>query len=377
MNRLHRLLALCLACLCPLLMAQSASGSRFTTARPGRQFTFPRDHGSHPDFRIEWWYITGHLFTSGGDRFGFQATFFRRAAEMPAGAAEVPEFASSQLYLAHMALLDVKSGRFLHQERINRGGWDAGAAEDTLDLRNGNWSLRFAGSGEPPDAMKLEGSIRGEAAFSLTLTPQKPLVIFGQNGVSRKGADESAASHYLTWPRLSVSGSLRTGESSVPVTGSAWMDHEFSSSQLAEGQAGWDWASLQLDDGRDIMAYRMRRTDGTTDPYSTLAWISREGAVKHIAPPAFRWEVTGTWKSPASGAVYPIRVRVAAPDPETGREVTYQLEPLAENQELTGALGGVTYWEGACRVLDSEGVECGRAFLELTGHAGDISRQLK
>lgn len=377
MNTLTRLSAALLIALCPLLLAQTTPGVRFTTARPGKQFTFPRDHGSHPDFRIEWWYITGHLFTADKSRYGFQATFFRRASEIPPDAKEAPEFSSGQLYLAHMALLDVKTGRFIHQERINRGGWDAQASEQTLDVRNGNWSLRFAGAGQPPDTMLLEGSIRGEAAFTLTLTPQKPLVIFGKDGVSRKGAEETAASHYLTWPRLAVSGSLRTGEASVPVTGSAWMDHEMSSSQLSEGQAGWDWASLQLDDGRDVMAYRMRRTDGTTDPYSTLAWISREGAVQHVAPPAFRWEVTGTWKSPASGANYPVRVRISAPDPVTGQEVSWQLEPLAENQELTGALGGVTYWEGACRVLNSDGVECGRAFLELTGHAGDLSRQLK
>lgn len=352
-------------------------GDRFATPRSGRQFVFPRDHGSHPEFRIEWWYVTGHLFTAEKQRFGFQATFFRRSGEGPDNSEPNTNFSNDQFFLAHMALLDVTSGTFLHQERINRSGWDASASTETLDLTNGNWSLRRDATARTPDTMILAGTIRGEAAFNLTLTPQKPLVVFGENGVSRKGENPSAASHYLTWSRLAVAGSLRTGEASRAVTGSAWMDHEISSSQLSDNQAGWDWACLQLDDGREIMAYRMRRTDGSTDPFSTLAWIEKDGRVKHIAPPAFRWETTGTWTSPATDAAYPTRVRLVAPDPSTGTEVSYTIDPLADAQELTGALGGVTYWEGACRVRDAAGNECGRAFLELTGYAGDLSKQLK
>lgn len=349
----------------------------FAVPQAGKSFNFPRDHGSHPEFRIEWWYVTGHLFSREQKRYGFQATFFRRATlALPSGTP--PEtFSNSQVYLAHMALLDASTGTFLHQERLNRAGWDAVSSPETLDIRNGNWTLQLSPGAKTAGTMTLSGSIRGEAAFSLTLTPAKPLVIFGENGVSRKGSSASAASHYLTWPRLSVAGALRTGTDTREVTGSAWMDHEISSSQLAADQAGWDWASLQLDDGREIMAYRMRKKDGTMDPFSTLAWIDAAGRARHVAPPAFRWETGKTWTSPASRAAYPIRPRITAPDPVTGKDVTYTLEPLAENQELDGGLPGLTYWEGACRVLNADGRDCGRAFLELAGYAGDLSAHLK
>ncbi len=352
----------------------------FAVPQPGHTFAFPRDHGAHPDYRIEWWYVTGHLFTAEKERYGFQATFFRRAGLTKDPQPAVESFGSAPVYLAHMALLDSKSGRFLHQERINRSGWDAASSTETLDVKNGNWSLRFAKDAAVADTMELRGSIRGEASFTLTLTPGKPLVTFGENGVSRKGESSVAASYYLTWPRLEVKGTLRTGTESREVTGSAWMDHEISSGQLSPGQAGWDWASLQLDDGREIMAYRMRRADGGMDPYSTLAWIDQAGKVTHRAPgpEGFRWETLESWTSPATKAVYPVKVKIIAPGPGDGaKEEAYTLEPLAREQELTSSLGGVTYWEGACRVRDAAGKECGRAFLELTGYAGDLSAKLR
>jgi predicted secreted hydrolase len=348
----------------------------FSVPQPGYAFRFPRDHGAHPDFRIEWWYVTGHLFTKEQKRYGFQATFFRQAAL--AREPQPPQaFASTPLYLAHMALLDTESGKFLTQERLNRSGWDAAASQETLDLRNGNWSLRFAKDTAVQDTMELRGSIRGDAAFTLTLTPQKPLAVFGENGVSRKGESATAASHYLTWPRLAVTGTLQTGTERRDVTGSAWMDHEISSGQLSPGQAGWDWACLQLEDGRDIMAYRMRLKDGGTDAFSTLAWIDKEGRVKHVAPGPFRWETLDTWISPETKAAYPVKVKISAPDPQSGQETAYILEPFSKEQELSGGLGGITYWEGACRVRDASGKECGRAFLELTGYTGDLGARLR
>ena len=351
----------------------------FAVPQPGTRFTFPRDHGSHPDFALEWWYLTGHLYETNGARYGFQATFFRRASpRSTAPSAATPGFGDDQLYLAHMALLDAQTGEFRHQERLNRAGWDAAASLQTLDVKNGNWSLRWtqpaSGSAEP--TLQLEGGIRAEAAFSLTLTPAKPLVIFGTNGVSRKAAEPTAASHYLTFTRLKVAGSLTWQGQVRAVTGEAWMDHEFSASQLGEGQVGWDWASVQLRDGRELMAYRMRRQDGTTDPFSTLAWIDREGRVQHFGPGEYSWEPRGVWKSPASGAEYPAAIRLRLKDPETGRERTLDLQPLAPAQELTGAIGGIPYWEGACRVLDEQGQEIGQAFLEMTGYAATMQGRL-
>lgn len=364
--------------LVPLLCLLRSDGAVPDAAdpQPGARFVFPRDHGNHPQFSLEWWYVTGHLHETNGLRHGFQATFFRRSTPRSPGESPSagPAFDDRQLYLAHMALLEGASGRFLHQERLNRQGWDAGSASDTLDVRNGNWSLRWLGQGD--GRLELHGGIRAEASWRLTLTPVKPLVVFGTNGVSRKAAEPSAASHYLTFSRLQVSGTLSRGGQAHPVSGTAWMDHEFSSSQLGAGQVGWDWAGVQLQDGREIMAYRMRRADGTVDPFSTLAWVDRQGRVQHVGPDSFDWEPEGRWRSPITGAEYPAQVRIRVRDPETGQQVLLRLIPLHPAQELTGGLGGIAYWEGACRVLDPAGREIGSAFLEMTGYAASMAGRL-
>ncbi len=343
----------------------------FPVPEAGHVFRFPRDHGSHPDFKIEWWYVTGHAYAAGGRRFGFEATFFRSAAPRDgAGAAGSADFGAGQVYLAHMALLDVRTGRFLHEERLNREGWDAGSAVERLAVHNGPWSLEMAPA--PGEGMTLSGGIRSEAAFSFHLEPRKPLVEFGDHGYSRKGAAASAASYYLTFPRLELSGTLRYGAETLDVKGEAWMDHEVSSSQLDPGQVGWDWACLQLGDGTEMMCYRMRRADGTVDPFSTLSLVDRQGRVESVGPAGFRWEVLDTWKSPATGAVYPVRVRLTVGARAGKPARVLLLEPLARDQELAGGAGGIPYWEGACRVTDGSGADLGSAFLELTGYAGRL-----
>lgn len=348
----------------------------FSLPQPGHVFTFPRDHGSHPDFKIEWWYVTGHLQSvdTVARRFGFQATFFRQAG--PRGGVDAnPSFSSAQLFLAHMALIDVQTKRFLHQERLNREGWDASAATDTLAVRNGDWSLHLA---DPADAsttptLRLQGGIHAEAAFTLSLRAAKPLVVFGENSVSRKGAGATASSYYLTFTRLITEGELilhdERGSETLRVDGEAWMDHEISSSQLGEGQVGWDWLSIHFADQRELMLYRLRLRDGTADPASTLTWVDAGGRTQR-AP--FTWEVLTRWTSPATGGTYPARIRISTTDPATSAPVTFTVEPLAAAQELPGTLGGVPYWEGACRILDAQGREVGRAYLELTGYARDL-----
>lgn len=383
----------------------------FAVPQPNPSFSFPRDHGSHPDYKIEWWYVTGHLFTGGGAsdpatrRFGFQATFFRSAASRASGDGTQPgpaaaSFGHDQIYLAHMALIDVSTGRFLHQERLNRAGWDAAAALETLDVRNGDWSLarvtpppraanaepntspesnanvatkaktdeaaEAAGDSEPEaEVFQLVGGIRGDARFALTFTARKPLVRFGDAGYSRKGTAPTAASYYLTFPRLATRGRLTLDGVDFPVVGEAWMDHEYSSSQLDTNQVGWDWLSAQFHDGRELMFYRLRTTEGGTDAASTLTWIDRAGRISR-AP--FRWEPLTTWKSPHTGAVYPQKIRLTTTDPETGEDVVMLVEPVHPDQELGGGLGGITYWEGACRLLSATGAELGSAYLELTGY---------
>ncbi len=355
--------------------AHTADG--YALPQPGRQFVFPRDHGSHPDFAIEWWYVTGHLFATNQGQYGFQATFFRKALLAPGATnrSASADFGNDQIYLAHMALVDKNSGEFRYQERLNRAGWDAAAATNTLDVRNGNWTYRLLPSapGAPArEVFALQATIGADVALTLNFTPKKPLVVFGTNGVSRKAADPQAASHYLTYSRLAATGTLTLDTTNVTVTGEAWMDHEFSSSQVGNDQVGWDWLSLQLFDGREIMAYRMRRKDGTTDPYSTVAWVDQHSVVRQVGPDGFKWTVREHWHSPKTGADYPAKMQLAALNPQTGQWETFVVEPLVADQELAGKIGGVGYWEGACRLRDATGREIGRAYMELTGYGQSL-----
>jgi predicted secreted hydrolase len=355
-----RLIATCCVATSSLTHAQQTTEDGFAIPQPGRQFVFPRDHGSHPEFRTEWWYITGHLDAKDGRRFGFQVTFFRQANRQPDGAA-------SHLHLAHTALFDAKNGKFIHQERLNREGWDASSSTAGLDVRNSNWTLK---QDVNTQRLQLAATVHADALMTLELEPTKPLVIFGENGVSRKGAAQSAASHYLTFPRLKVSGSLKLGPEILEVSGDAWMDHEFSSSQLDEGQVGWDWAALQFQDGTEIMVYRMRRADGSTDAASKLVTIAKDGTQRALKADAFSWKELASWKSPRTEARYPIEVEIAF----EGR--TYRLRPLAKDQEQGGDITGLPYWEGACDILGADGRVLGRAFLELAGYAGDLRKHL-
>lgn len=369
----------------PVGVPEMKTADGFALPQPGRVFRFPEDHGSHPEFRIEWWYVTGHLMEEGGKRHGFQATFFRRAgvglgltnSGLKSGGST--NFASDELFLAHMAWLDATTGRFIHEERLNRRGWDAEAAVGSLRVRNGNWSLRDTGESAPGASgpvMELVGGVQAEVGWTLRLQPTKPLAVFGTNGVSRKAKEPWAASHYLTYPRIAVTGTMRRAGSVKSVAGEAWMDHEFSSSQMGQGQVGWDWASVQLRDGRELMVYRMRRDDGTTDPFSVAAWIDAKGMVHSFGAGRFQWIPQGSWKSPRSGAEYPGGAEIRVPTPDGMGTEILRLKPLAADQELSGVLGAIPYWEGACRVLDAEGREVGNAFLEMTGYAGALRKAL-
>lgn len=348
----------------------------YRVPQPGHRFEFPRDHGSHPDFKVEWWYLTGHLFGPGMERFGFQATFFRKAVppRVPAEKQTEAAFRTDEIFLFHAALLDVATGRFVHTERLARSGWDASASERGVSVQVGEARLRTMDA--VLERFSLDAAVGEEAGFSLQLEPRKPLVVFGKEGVSRKGDAPTAASWYLTFPRMKAVGKVRLKERSIPVEGQVWMDHEISSSQLSSEQAGWDWAGIQLNDGREIMVYRLRQKDGKTDPASALSWVDASGKTKHYGASEFRWETKGKWRSPRTGAVYPTPVLLSAPDPETGEWVELTLEPLVMDQELDGAVSGVPYWEGASRVF-VRGKEVGSAYVELTGYAGALGKALK
>lgn len=356
---------LCLALLLALISSRPLCAAEagltedgFALPQRGRAFHFPRDHGSHPDFRTEWWYVTGHLDGEKGERFGFQLTFFRQARRQ---SGEV-----MHLHLAHAALMNAKEQTFLHEEKLQRAGWAASASEQTLRVQQDQWHLRM----ESDEKLTLGFTVRADAWVELELEVAQPLVIFGKDGVSQKGASAQAASHYLTFPRLKAKGTVKQGSQQTAVTGTAWLDHEFSSSQLDAGQAGWDWAALQLHSGESIMAYRMRRTDGSTDPASSLTLIDARSQLHPFSAAEFEWKALSRWQSPHSGAEYPNTVSIVF----QGREL--HLRPVLQDQEQGGSITGLPYWEGACDVLDKAGQVQGRAFLELAGYAGNLSQHL-
>ena len=353
-----------------------AQDSVFRQAKPGYIYQFPRDHGSHPDFKLEWWYLTGHLkSTESRRRFGFQATFFRTAISKEASTSEF--FDTTQGFLAHMALLDIQTGKLHVEERLNRQGWDAYASAKDLDVRNGNWTLKRTPSKAHVETVTIQASIRSDAQMKLTFTPTKPKVIFGQDGISRKSATSEAASHYITFTRLRTDGTVSLLGETFSVEGETWMDHEFSSSQLSKDQTGWDWASIRLNDGRDIMLYRLRQRTGGVDPLSQLTWVDQESKQTRLELEQWSWKARRQWTSPHTKATYPIDIDVEAIDPACGKMRRLRLRPLIDNQEIVGKLDALSYWEGACDVLDESETVIGQAYVELAGYDGRLTERLR
>jgi predicted secreted hydrolase len=211
--------------------------------------------------------------------------------------------------------------------------------------------------------------------LELTLTPSKPLVRFGDRGLSRKGDGASSVSWYWTYTRLEAKGTLTQNGKPEKVEGLAWMDHEISSSQLGKGLVGWDWTCMQLDDGTEVKAYRLRKEDGGSDRWSAVYWIDEKGGVQQVYADQFTWEGQKEWSSPTTGLTYPTHVRVTAQHPQKGKQ-TYLLRPLIDNQEFTGNRADNAYWEGACKVVDMEGRVIGKAYLELAGYGGGLGARL-
>jgi len=338
----------------------------YLLAVPPYRFEFPRDHASHPGYRTEWWYYTGHL--GAADRtFGFELTFFRVGIDR-SRENDPSRWAFHTLHFAHFALTDLEGGRFFFDEKLGRPGLGlAGADSSTLHAWIDDWSVRLDGDG----VTHLLRAASGTFGIELALAPQKPPVFHGESGVSRKAEGLGRASHYYSLTRLAGPGTVTLEGRDHPVDGLVWMDHEFGSNQLAEDQEGWDWFSIQLDDGRDLMLYRMRLEDGGTDPHSSGTLIERDGRARHLPREAFTIEAHGEWKSPNTSAVYPAGWTLRVPSADLVLEVT----PNVVDQELvTGGTVNVHYWEGSVRASGRSGGRplAGRGYVELTGYAGDV-----
>ena len=337
----------------------------FELALPGYRFSFPRDHGNHPRYKLEWWYWTGHLTAEEGRRFGFELAFFRL------GVRRNPKSSSSwalgDLYPAHFALTDVETGRFLHYQKLSRTSPGmAGSQAGTLEVWNQQWRARLA-----EGKLLLEAGSR-EAAIDLTLDPLKAPVIHGQQGVSQKGDLIGQASHYYSLTRLQAEGSIRLHDEVFQVRGLAWMDHEFGTSQLSSEQIGWDWFSLQLDNQFEIMLYQLRRKDGSLDRNSAGTVVFPDGEAVHLSLGQFQVESTRDWTSPDTGILYPLEWVLEIPEFDCQLKVI----PLLDGQELdTRSSTGIVYWEGAVEIKGRwQGTEVlGVGYVELTGY-GDGGR---
>ena len=374
--RANRLWALAALFGLAVLVGPAAAGQDFRTVSGPCGFVFPADHADHPEYRTEWWYYTGRLTAAGGQRFGFQLTFFRHRIAPPADRAHWPRqpsaWRSDQVYLAHAAVTDIGGGRHLSAERSARSALDmAGTTvrENAVTVHLGPWSARIA-----PEGHHLAAAAE-EFSFVLDLTALKPPTAHGQDGYSRKGTGPERASCYYSLTRLSARGEVAVGDRRQAVDGLAWMDHEYSTAPLEPGLAGWDWFSLQLDDGTDLMCFGLRMPDGTWHPVSAGTLVAADGTVRRLAHDAIRLEVTRRWQSPHSGADYPAgwRLHVAAAD------LDLTIRPALDDQEMrTGRSTGVTYWEGVVEIAGRRGGRTvnGGGYVELTGYAGDFDAPL-
>ena len=334
-----------------------AAVAAFRPAAPGYEFAFPRDHGSHPEYRTEWWYYTGHLRTESGKRYGFEVTFFRVSVNPPGTAATRWDLQS--ILPAHFAITDVAAKDFRYYEKLNRGSvFTAGAAVGKLDVFNEGWRAVTNRDGSWQLVAKA-----GKDAIDLTLRTRKAPALHGENGISVKAEGAGFASHYYSMTRMDASGTIN-GERA---TGLAWMDHEFGSSALRESQQGWDWFAIQLDDETELMLYIIRRKDGSPDVTSSGSLIASDGNVIHIRRDQMRITPLAKWKSPKSGATYPVAWRVELPR----FNVSLNVRPVMVAQELmTRGSTNITYWEGACDVSGTFGGSPvrGQAYVEMTGY---------
>ena len=341
--------------------AETADLSGFARALAPRPFRFPEDHGPHLDFQTEWWYYTGNVETADGRHFGYQLTFFRRALA-PGVPDRASSFAANQIYFAHFALTDVSRGTHIFDERFSRGAAGlAGASGDPFTVWLEDWRAEaLDGQGS---RLRLRAA-EGEIAIDLTLESVKPIVAHGDRGLSAKSDAVGNASYYLSFTRLRTAGQISVGEQVFTVSGDSWFDHEWSTSALGPQAVGWDWFSLQLSDGRELMFYQIRRADGSVEPVSAGTLVEADGSARRLASADVLLTVSRTWSSPESGGEYPAGWRMQVP--EAGIDLT--LEPWLEDQEMRLSF---VYWEGAVRV---RGTSAGRpidgnGYVELTGYA--------
>lgn len=343
------------------------AAERFAKVTGPRPFDFPADHGAHPDYRSEWWYFTGNLVADDGGRYGFQLTFFRFALA-PEMAQRASRFATRQAWMAHFALTDLDAGSHRAVERFQRGALGLAGAQTRprVAVWLDDWRMQSTGEALFPLTLRAEAD---GMALDLRLESMKPRVLQGERGYSPKSDRPGNASHYYSYTRLAATGTVALDGARRVVEGRAWLDREWSTSALADDQAGWDWFALQLADGRDLMVYRMRGTDGSTDPASAGVLVTRDGAVTRLGAGDFALREVDHWRSPTTGARYPVVWRLEVP----GEGLRFRVRAAVRDQEMDLAF---RYWEGAVVVEPLNSASSpGRGYLEMTGYGAPPARR--
>jgi len=350
-----------LTVLAAALLILNPLAAQYRTAVPGYRFEFPRDYFDHPEFQTEWWYYTGNLKSANGHRFGFELTFFRQAVSRDPS--QTATWDVKDLFLTHLALSDLDGQKFYHSERINRAGPGiAGISASDARIWNGNWQIQWEGSDQ-----KLQ-AIEKQFQLHLTLHPEKPPVIHGENGVSQKSQGAGYASYYISLTRLTANGQLNLNGAQFEVSGLAWMDHEFFTYQLESNQIGWDWLSLQLEDNTELMLFRIRRKDGSLDPFSSGTYVDAQGKSAHLRAADFILQpLAQTWTSPVTHAIYPVVWKIAIPKLGIDLEAHTALvaQEFSEKTKIAPS-----YWEGAITLEGHRGKMSlgGFGYLEMTGY---------
>ncbi len=340
----------------------------FARAAAGREFVFPADHGPHPEYQTEWWYYTGNLDADTGEHFGYQLTFFRRSLIPVAEQVDRDTaWGANDIYMAHFAVTDVADNNYRAFERFARGAADV--AGSTNDPAYAVWLEDWQVQTNPDGTVHLYAA-QEEVVLDLQLTIRKAPVLQGIDGYSQKGPDPGNASYYYSLTRQESVGTIAVGDRRFAVTGESWMDHEFSTSALSEGQIGWDWFSLQVDDQTELMFFHIRRDDGSIDPFSSGTFVASDGKLTKLNEADFEIVVTDTWRSPRSDAEYPAAWDIEIPS----LEIALSLEPFIADQELAVSYA---YWEGAVKF---EGTRAGSSisgvgYVEMTGYAGSMEGQ--
>ena len=346
---------------------QQAPAEGFARALEPGAFEFPRDHGPHLDYQTEWWYYTGNLTTQDGRRAAYQLTFFRRGLA-PGEPERTSELAATQVYFAHFALIDAAANVHSAAERFSRGaGGLAGASGAPFEVWLDDWRAEALNT----DGSRVRITARhDDMALDLVLEASKPIVAHGMGGLSPKSETPGNASYYLSYTRMATSGTITLGGQTAPVTGQSWCDPEWSTSALGPGAIGWDWFSLQLDDGREVMFFQIRREDGSLEPASSGTLIEVDGSTRRLTADEVEVEVLAEWRSPDTGGQYPSRWRVSIPS----AQITLDIVPLIAAQEMQVSF---VYWEGAVTITGSSQGQpvLGVGFVEMTGYVSSIAGQ--